>query len=474
MNRPYRGIDPRLVELAVEGATARIQKTLLDLEKTPDDEERQNLEEQLKKEVVSRFSINVEAQSALSDEAFKKFIDQQREDADAYAQKGVIGVPSDDSSSDIFIKLIEGRNNLPPHVIHLINSKDYETFKDISECRVAKIFNPFKDPKNGYFMLPDPSTGELFKKKGFVQFQERVHGDNFNDVLGVLRAYVPEDVLNKLRLQLVRKVQRDAKSWSSYAPATILDENGNPRSIDIKEINQRYVNTFYDAITHAQQYTDCRIDEETIKALKAKRSVLERIVDQLTSPKEVQEGYGRVMDCVPRNIMLRHQLKKITHENVKELIELIKDENVVHVDTRERFGHIAEDYHNIADAYPLRRFSTDHHKYLRNECEYKAQREADDFFGLTRTVRLRDFTLSEYTKRLYETRKTRGNFHRKMRTHRKEIAHFDGKSLDYNASLVSFFKEKHDSEAVETLTLLGAVIDQMSKYKKFTFKAEAR
>lgn len=467
---PAGQIDRDLVTKAVEGVTARIQKLILGIQEnssqTPVNEtELQRLEDLLKKEVIERFKLDERAKYWLSEDEFKTYIEKYRQDAEAYAQRGVIG-SSEEIAPDILIKILEPQEGILPHVIHQNNAKDYETMKDFDNFKIARIYEPFRNVKDAYLTFPDPSSSdEPVKKKSFVQFSERVPGLNSHNAAAVVfRSKIPEERKKEFAEKAAKKEVDDIFMWFKCTP-NIIGEDGNNLPIDINEINQGYITKLTDKMfVHAEEYTECGLDENIRTELKQKRPVFERIFNELTSSEKIRKWYGKVLDSVPRNIIIKCDTSNIA-KNIERLLS-ITDENFYHVDTRARYGHLAEDLWNIANSFAFRRYPVNVFDYAA-EHGYSSTQEFTALLGMVRASRLRDYTLSEYTKRLFTTQKSRTRFAKKVRQHKEEISHFDSSGIGCNKNLIELMK--NDQEAVSALSLLQEAWRQIANFERFNF-----
>lgn len=456
-----------LMKYAHIGLMSDIGKKVQTLETMAENNEaRPALEKELKELFVKVYDTFPEHAAVLIPRRyFAEHMSEYRQDD--RAEIGIVSPPG--AINQVVLKIKKSQSGLKPDEVHRINVKDCEFFSkdEHKSFRLAKTYDPFKRI-NPYVEIADRFSNSKEKTKEFIQVQKYVQGINLHELFNALTKID----LNKSRKRAIAKILHkcidDIFYWHKHAP--------KDSRLNAENIINNYLANLDSAIINAKTFTDCRLDvPDELTIIKKDGDIIKTLF-----PKE---DYTRILDSTLSNIILETDAAKISEKTIDDVLGNFDESKIVHADYRERYGHIAEDMANIMHSRVLSNFKFDKKQIfaagnskLFQEVlgkRYAVSQELHELFALIRAVRLRDFYLSKYAKRAYETREIREDFKYMLENYKKDIKYFDRRALEHTDNLMRIYETKN-KDAYNVFNRIKTNIELMSDFSKFKFNGDSK
>ncbi|MBN2421402.1 hypothetical protein JXB27_03940 [Candidatus Woesearchaeota archaeon] len=366
-----------------------------------------------------------------------EYFEDQRKDS--HAKRGVIYIPG----GNIVLKILR-KTALPGSAIYRNDVLTAQKFENDSNFSVAKIHDVFHeiDP---HVLLRDRMSSSQELRRYHPEIQEFVPGITLSEAAIPLKKALAtmgktgaekeelEKTIAKLRRIVLDKSISDIFYFHQNAGplVTRANDEGDFKEIpiDIHKINERSVEDLRKSIETSFIYlvTPSNVGgHDVLQHVDEKTPVL---LEDLSKQREI---YGRIIDSVPDNIILK--LPKRVLEDIPEKGELKprdidslleQVQGVTHVDLNGyRYGNVAEDVFNIVDSFPLKAifFGRGEEKEIL-ESRLNLPSKERQLYGAHRAAR-RANVLVDYARRLNETQETRSQYSTELKNYKKQVKHY--------------------------------------------------
>jgi len=409
------------------------------------------------------------AQGELSGREYRRLVQAHR--VDTHSARGITT-----THSRWILKRKEGAEWIEPHIAHTINVNDGIHFRNLKQkgkhkFRLANILDPIKII-NPYLQVTDRFSEELKRRAIFYQVQEYVKGHTLYEVIVALSAQPSSRKRDEAIKSLLTRCFNNILYWHQNAPS-VSELEKSPH-----EMKKAYIAGLYDAIRVAREHTNCKLDDRSLEVM---AQVAPYFEDQL--PNE-QHKYTRILDSTLSNIILEDDIvgeitgEELTPEKLEQLYKAIEKGEIIHIDPRERLGHIAEDLFNLVDSPAFtagemthaRTFAKDNSRtfwrFLRNH-GYDASYSTSETIGVLRNVRGGTLRIDRYAKRAFDTQKTRPNFKEEISMYGDGAMFHYGKAGDHLDNLI----EEHsgDTKRIEAYQRFDQHVLQKMEFSEFRF-----
>jgi hypothetical protein len=247
-------------------------------------------------------------------------------------------------------------------------------------------------------------------------------------VLGLLAGKeLTDEQEDAVKTTLIDRPFRDIFYWHSKQPRIIF-KDGREMPIDVEAIKKRRVQRLEECLLNTNRLTGVGLTADELDFVQRHWQLLDRLL-----PKD-ESHYARGRNPTPFNLILQHDLGTLTKDNFDTLLQkFMKPENVWNIDTEVSSGykHSTEDFVDYADAYDLhhlkfrsslplfggdlqtfgRGSTRGMHKYLAEVFGYDTPLADHSTLAFFRLLRLREYTIDTYVRRLIGTRGNHPSYH---------------------------------------------------------------
>lgn len=366
-----------------------------------------------------------------------EYIEGQRKDS--HAKRGVVYIPG----GNLVLKILR-KTALPGSSIYrndVLTSQRFENDPNFSVARIHDVFRE-SDPQ---ILLRDRMSVSRELKKYHPEIQQFIPGITLSEAALPLKKAMAnvgtkkeerdrlEGTIAKLKEIVINKVIPDIFYFHQHADPLVTRANETEEfrqiPVDSYKINERSVSDLIKSVRHA--FTNLVMPSNNKRGLTIIEQIEERKNTYLDDLNKQTNLYGRIVDSVPDNIILRlspNVLEELSEKDVLKTNDvdslLGQVEGVTHVDLNGyRYGNVAEDLFNIVDSFPLRATmfgKNDEEAFI--EQKLGAPAVTCNLYGTHRAAR-RANVLIEYARRLNETQKTRSNYSAELKNYKKQVVH---------------------------------------------------